>query len=218
MRFVFTKEVFELGVRGVYFNIFGMQNRASSDPAVEAFVDARIEKMPPELENSPVLKGFEELHAAVSSKAQKLVSAPAGLLSFYRNRGDIPRINGIVDVYNAVSISTGIAVGAHDLKHVEGDIALRLTKGDENFHPLGSQTPGRVSAGEYAYVDGRGDILCRLEVRQGDKTKITPESSDVFFIVQGHASADPAVTQNAAKDLIAACTEIFGGTVEQLYP
>lgn len=217
MRFIFHDDVHRLGVRGVYYRIIGMQNLPSTHPEVTEFVNMQLKRVADDLEASPALRGFADLHAAVSRRPDKLVAAPAGLLAFYRKRKDIPRINGIVDVYNAVSLQSGLAIGAHDLQHVVGDIELRLTTGDEQFWPIGAQQTARVAPGEYAYVDGGNDILCRLEVRQVEKTKITSDSRDVFFIVQGHKDLTVSTIQSSAIFLADICVCLFGGHLEALY-
>jgi len=216
MTFKFSQEVFDLGVRGEYFNISGMMNRSSSDPQVAEFVQTRLDTT---LENiDSVLEGFHSLHHKVSAKADKLIASPEGLRNYVKSHGDIPRINGIVDVYNAISLSTGIAVGAHDLAHVEGSITLRLTTGEEGFVPLGMTKLVKVPAGEYSYIDDANDILCRLEVRQVEKTKIVAQTTDAFFIVQGHTGVSANYISDTARLLSKACTRIFGGKVTQLYP
>ncbi len=218
MRFVFSKSVYELGVRGVYYNIRQMRNVQSTEPSVRAFVESQLACVPDDMENSATLRGFCGLHASVSVKPDKLIAAPASLLARFRAKNDIPRVNGIVDVYNAVSLASGLAIGAHDLSQVNGDIELRLTRGSEAFWPLGASNPARVPPGEYAYVDESNEILCRLEVRQVEKTKIELGSRDVFFIVQGHHSIDSQSIARTAEMLMQACQHLFGGKVEPLYP
>src|SRR5204863_6633380 len=109
------------------------------------------------------------------------------------------------DVYNAISITSGLAIGAHDLSKVDRDIELRLTNGNEAFWPLGSSKSAKVPAGEYAYVDSSNEILCRLEMRQVEKSKVTIESRDVFFIVQGHQRVDATALDTAARTLSTVC-------------
>jgi DNA/RNA-binding domain of Phe-tRNA-synthetase-like protein len=201
MRFVFTKSVYDLGVRGVYYNMRLMRNVQSTDSRVRAFVERQLSSVPNEMETSDTLRGFSELHAAISGRAAKLVASRIALLALFRAKKDIPRINGTVDVYNAVSVASGLAIGAHDLAHVDGDIELRLTHGGETFWPLGALNSVRVPAGEYAYVDASNEILCRLEVRQVEKTKIGLDSRDVFFIVQGHHGVDVASMQRTGEIL-----------------
>jgi DNA/RNA-binding domain of Phe-tRNA-synthetase-like protein len=137
-------------------------------------------------------------------------------LAYFRLHGDIPKINGIVDVYNAISVRSGVAMGAHDLRNVTGDIELRLTVGNETFWPLGAQDAVRIAPAEYAYVDSNNDVLCRLEARQVEKTKISLESRDAFFIVQAHDATGMNIIEAAANDLQHACLELFGGEVEEL--
>jgi DNA/RNA-binding domain of Phe-tRNA-synthetase-like protein len=218
MRFVLDPAVHELGVRGVYFNIRGMINVSSSELRIREFVAQQLAEIPADMEKSEVLHGFSYLHRKVSDNPEKLMASSANLLSFFRSRANIPRINGIVDVYNAISIKSGLAIGAHDLSRVNGDIELRLTLGNENFTPLGAAKPMKIPRGEYAYVDSNNDILCRLEVRQVEKTRITLDSSDVFFIVQGHDHIAPSTIHEHAQTLQHACRRFFGGELEPLNP
>lgn len=45
----------------------------------------------------------------------------------------------MVDIYNLISMDTKLALGAHDLAKTEGNISLKLTTGNENYIPLGSE-------------------------------------------------------------------------------
>lgn len=216
-RFYFDPAVYDLGVRGVYFIIRGMTNRSGSDADIAGFVASQLTAVPPGFENTPIFDGYAALHAKVAHRPKKLKAAPQVLLQYFRKTGDIPRINGIVDVYNAISLASGLALGAHDLTYVTGNIRLSLTAGTESFHPIGGE-PTTIPTGEYAYSDAANDILCRLEVRQVEKTKITPESQNIFFIVQGHNGIAPTHITATAERLADQCRRFFGGTTEQLYP
>jgi DNA/RNA-binding domain of Phe-tRNA-synthetase-like protein len=217
MKFIFHDEVYEIGVRGAYYRITGMRNSPSTHPEILEFVDTQLSAVSEDREYLVALRGFTDLHAAVSRRPDRLVTAPASLLAFYQRQRDIPRINGIVDVYNAVSLRSGLAIGAHDLQHVAGNIELKLTTGNENFWPIGASQASRVASGEYAYIDGSNDILCRLEVRQVEKTKITLESRDVFFIVQGHKHMETSDIQRSAVFLATSSVRLFGGHIKPLY-
>ncbi len=73
-----------------------------------------------------------------------------------------------------------------------------------------------MSSGEYAYIDDSGDVLCRLEVRQGDKTKISLNTTACFYIVQGNATTGDASLQTAAEELIALIKRFCGGQERML--
>lgn len=75
-----------------------------------------------------------------------------------------------------------------------------MTTGNETFYPLGSDAPVPVLPGEYAYMDER-EILCRLEVKQCKKTKITTETTSCFFIIQGNAATPLKYLYQAAREL-----------------
>ena len=108
------------------------------------------------------------------------------LLKNLLKKQEFHKINPLVDLYNLISMDTKLALGAHDLDKIEGNITLRLTQGNENYIPLGSEEAKEVKAGIYSYIDDANDIICYSEIRQVDKTKVTNESKDIFFIVQGN--------------------------------
>ena len=218
--FRLAPDVAQLGVRGAFVAIGGVVNRAS-DPKFDELLTETIRKVqsqaqPATLSDDPVLKGFRDLHDAIGRSNQRFVAAPENLLRLLLQRGTIPRINLLVDIYNLVSLQSRLALGAHDLARVEGDLELRLTRGTEKFHPLGVPQPTTVGPGEYAYLDGAGDVLCRLEVRQSEKTKVTLATTEVFYIIQGNRATSPEMLQAAADELIRLTTSFCGGEARQL--
>ena len=218
MKFFFSDETYKLGIRGSYFSILGMRNRPSTDEEVQSVVAELISHLSENASVSAEASGFGELHAKVSTRPDKLKASPLGLLQFFVAHGDIPRINGIVDVYNAISLKTMLAVGAHNRKQVEGDVTLRLANGSEAFWPLGAKKRAKTVAGEYAYIDDANDILCRLEVRQVEKTKITIDTTDIFYIVQGHHQFPDNAIEDGARELADKSIALFGGELVHHYP
>jgi DNA/RNA-binding domain of Phe-tRNA-synthetase-like protein len=112
---------------------------------------------------------------------------------------------------------TRLSLGAHDLDAVTGGISVRLTTGAERYYPVGAAEPEPVRPGEYAYIDAGGDVICRLEVRQSEKTKVTSATRDVFLIVQGNAATPPAYVRAGHDRLIALLQRFFGGEPVSLY-
>ena len=135
------------------------------------------------------------------------------LLKNLLKKQEFHKINPLVDLYNLISMDTKLALGAHDLDKIEGNITLRLTQGNENYIPLGSE---EVKAGIYSYIDDANDIICYSEIRQVDKTKVTNESKDIFFIVQGNKETSDKYVKDIAKELITVVTYYLGGTGEIL--
>jgi DNA/RNA-binding domain of Phe-tRNA-synthetase-like protein len=219
--FDISQDVLGLGLIGAYFVIEGLLVK-NSDPGVDAYLsgvvnDALKTLSDEAIDNDPVLEGFRELHRKAHVSERKNASASENLLRFVLKKGGISRINTAVDVYNAVSITSRLALGAHDLKNISGNVHLRLTTGKENFIPIGAPAPKQIASGEYAYVDDANDILCRLEVRQVEKTKVTAETKDCFYIVQGNAAVDAQYIKKTTDELIYLTKKFCGGREKILY-
>jgi DNA/RNA-binding domain of Phe-tRNA-synthetase-like protein len=146
-----------------------------------------------------ILDSYDRLHARFSN--QSFLSAPQYLFKFLASHQRLMQINALVDLYNFISLKYSLALGAHDLAKVDGFFSFNLTAGSEIFYPLGSADPLSVSPGEYAYMDER-EILCRLDVKQCEKTKVTTETDSCIFIIQGNAAAPIEHLHAAANELI----------------
>ena len=220
--FHFDEVLRERGVIGAYFLLLGADQNMTPPDEIAAFVDGVVagvrERAVRDLITSdPVYAGFRELHKSFEVPTRKLLSAAETLIRYVEKRGDIPRIGPLVDVYNAVSLETKLSLGAHDLDTVTGGISVRLTTGAERYHPVGAAEPEPARPGEYGYIDDGGDVICRLEVRQSEKTKVTPATRDVFLIVQGNAATPPADVQAGHDRLIGLLQRFFGGEAVTLY-
>lgn len=115
-------------------------------------------------------------------------------------------------MYNVISIKSQLALGAHDIDHIAGDVNLRITTGDEKFVPIGANNePQAIKAGEYGYIDDDNEVICHLETRQVEKTKITPATNHIFYIVQGNTATSQEYVDQVANELLAATTKYLGG-------
>jgi len=220
-RFKFDPRVYDLGVRGTYFIMRGIRNR-DRDPEFtihfENMANEKLRVITDELiKNDPVLQGFRDLHTAVGRSNRTYVSSTENLLRNLLRHRKLPSVNLLVDIYNLVSIQSHLALGAHDLQMVSGDIRLPLTTGTERFVPLGATEHKPVGQGEYAYIDDNNEIICRMEVRQVEKTKISTASSEVFFIIQGNRNCTENQLNAAMEILQNYLTRFTGGEVELLY-
>jgi DNA/RNA-binding domain of Phe-tRNA-synthetase-like protein len=165
----------------------------------------------------PILQGFRQLHEAVGRSNRKYVASSESLLTLLLQTGRLPHVNLAVDIYNLVSVKTRLSLGAHDVSAICGNVHLRLTTGEERFWPLGSDALKPVGAGEYAYVDDQNNILCRLEVRQGEKTKITLDTRECICIIQGNAATESEYIMATTEELIALTKRFCGGQERMLY-
>jgi methionyl-tRNA synthetase len=135
----------------------------------------------------PVFKSYREQHKKYSG--ENLPGASETITQFLLKNKHIPNINTFVDLYNIFSIETGIAVGAHDMTKLEGNVKLTLSDKELTYPGMGDLKPVKVHKGEFIYKDNQG-VICRLLVKQGDRTKITKDTTDVLVIFQGNKEID----------------------------
>lgn len=219
--FHFDEALRARGVTGAYSLLLGADQTMTPPAEISSFVDGIVAAVRERavrdlITPDPVYAGFRELHKSFEVPTRKLFSAAETLIRYVEKRGDIPRIGPLVDVYNAVSLETRLSLGAHDLARVAGGVSVRLTTGSERYHPVGAAEPEPVRPGEYAYIDST-DVICRLEVRQSEKTKVTPATRDVFLIVQGNAATTPDYVQAGHDRLTGLLQRFFGGEVVSLH-
>jgi DNA/RNA-binding domain of Phe-tRNA-synthetase-like protein len=221
MQFKITDDVRRLGVRGAFAILGNLDNRAAPAGLAlyrqELTERLRAELTPDFVESDPILRGFRDLHDAVGRSNRRFPSSAEALVTLFQRKGLVPSISPLVDIYNGISLETRLSLGAHDVAKVTGDIKLRLTNGNERFVALGQAAPEAVNPGEYCYVDGSHEVLCRLEHRQCEKTKLTADTASAFYIIQGNASTPHALLEQALRRLVDLTQRFCGGREEQFW-
>lgn len=213
--------VTELGVK-VKFAVLSNAAVRRDDPYLEELKRASAERLgvkwaDQDISDEPVIQEFHRLHALVGGDKPELVPAPEALVKFVVQRGAYPTINTVVDAYNVISAEELLALGAHDLRTIAGPLRLKFTTGHERFIPLGKPQPVPVPRGEYVYMDDT-DILCRLEVRQAEKSKIGLSTRDILLIIQGNAVVTDEALSAAAERLFNLLMDVTGGRVAVVEP
>ena len=212
MKFIIEQSVKDLGIKCIGVYITGINNHYYSD-SLKDYLNIHSQRLlKSATEKDPIIQGFYDLHKKVGVSKRKNIPASENLIKLLKKRHDITRINPVVDIYNIISMESKLALGAHDIDKIVGNVSLKLTNGKELFIPLGQEEPKEVLANVYSYIDDSNEIICYLEVRQVNKTKVTNNSKDIFFIVQGNEKTDYSYIKNVAKELITVVTYYCGGT------
>ena len=167
------------------------------------------------LASEPRLAGYRDLYDRVGAGAEKIVPSCEGLIRTVKRTGGFPTINSIVDLYCCVSALHLVTMGAHDASRIEGELRVSITTGRERFIPLGSHLESAVRPGEYAYMDDR-DILCRLDVKQCNKTKITLATSEVILVANSHEHIPIEDLRSACEHLCEIARRLLGAEAEIL--
>jgi DNA/RNA-binding domain of Phe-tRNA-synthetase-like protein len=215
-QFIIQPEIATIGLKGIYLNVENIRNK-ETDAHFENYRKEVVQqayaytRQVTDIKEDVVIQGYRQLHEAVGAPNRKNLSAPENLYKILAKYGDIPHINLLVDIYNTISIKYRLALGAHDLEKVDGNIHLRFTTGTEKFIPLGENEPKAIRAGEYSYIDDSNEIICYLDVRQIDKTKVTTNTTHVFFVIQGNANTSFPYIKTATEELIYLVKKYCGG-------
>jgi DNA/RNA-binding domain of Phe-tRNA-synthetase-like protein len=220
LNFKITQEVTNIGVKGIMLRIIDIKNLKNS-PEFDKYLENELKNIrqqwyEKDYKTDLILQGFRTLHEKVKRSNRKYPASPEELLRIFIETGRFPRINLLVDIYNLVSLKTRLALGAHDIDKVIGNITLRLTNGTENFHALGSKGLIVVPAGEYSYIDDGNNIICRMEVLQVEPTKITVNTTDVFLIVQGNSNTDQTYIKAGVDEVLNLINKYCGGSSSTL--
>lgn len=215
MKFIVDENVLALGVKIKAVVIEGINNKEISEE-YEAWrkekVAGLIEKYKDyDIKSDPIIEGFYELHQEVGVPRRKNLPASENLIRLLTKREDLISINKAVDIYNILSIESKLCLGAHDIDKVDGNVTLKITDGTEKFLPLGSEELKPVKAGEYSFVDDNNDVVCWLDIRQVDKTKVTEDSKNVLYLIIGNKETKDEDLEKVTNDLISLTTKFASG-------
>ena len=220
MKFIVDDKVKELGVKILGIKIEGMDNTTPNsefDKWRENKIKELIEKYKDyDIKNDKVIEGFYELHQAADVPRRKNLPASENLIKLLIKREDLVHINKAVDIYNIISIDSKLCLGAHDIDKVSGNVTLKIIDGTENFIPLGSEESKPVASGEYSFVDDDNDVICWLDIRQVDKTKVTENSKNVLYLVIGNKENTYEELEKVANEIIEITTKYCSGTATVL--
>ncbi len=216
MNYKVEKAVLDSGVKIIFAVVEGIDNHGDSAEWTE-YRTKRLQELKAEYEGldvhaDPILEGFNILHDNVGVKRRKNIPASENLIKLLLKRGDMFYINKAVDIYNLISMESKLALGAHNIDKVEGDVTLRFTDGTEKYVPIGQSEPTPIAAHEYCYCDDANEVLCRCEIRQVNKTAVDETAENIFYIVQGNeATPDELLTETAQK-IIDTTVKYCGGS------
>ncbi len=215
MDFYVEKKVLDLGLKIKFVIIEGLDNKTITNDFLsfrEQYEKKLVEKYSDfDLDNDEILNGFDNIHTNGGISNRKNISASKNLIKMLKIRGGLININKVVDIYNLISIDSKLCLGAHDIKGVCGDVFLKICDGSENFIPVGEEVMHKIKNGEYSYCDSKNDVLCRLEVRQVEKTKVKEDTTNVFYIVEGNMNTLDETLENVSNEIIKYTTLYCGG-------
>jgi len=171
--------------RVLALRVSGLRNGPST-PESEAWLaeaEAQARAAAPGLH--PHIAAWQDAYRQFGAKPQR---TPSSVEALWQRavKGALPRVNWLVDLYNAVSVAHVLPVGGEDAARFAGDLRLVRATGDEAFDTVreGAAVVEHASPGEVVWADDLGVTCRRWNWRQGTRTRLTEESTDALFLLE----------------------------------
>ena len=161
------------------------------------------------VKEEPAILPYREAFRALGINPNKFLCSIEALFTRIAKGKGMPHINPVVDLGNAVSLKHTLPMGAHDLGGSSQDICIRLARPGDTFLPFGGDAEETPDPGEVVYAVGSQVRTRRWTWRQSEHGKITPDTTDVFFPIDGFTDFNREEVLAARAELDALVRSIF---------
>ncbi|WP_329342010.1 phenylalanine--tRNA ligase beta subunit-related protein [Streptomyces sp. NBC_00663] len=195
------------GFTHVAIEAYGLVNGPSTD-ASSALLDDAARRLAVRLDGrapheDPHMAAWREVYTAFGSKPSRTRNSAEALAKRASADGGLPRINLLVDLYNAISVAHLIPVGGEDIDRIQGGMRLVRAGGDEDFVTVagGEELVEHPDAGEVVWRDELGVTCRRWNWRQGPRTRLTEETVSGIFLLESLAPMPVVEVEQAGAEL-----------------
>ena len=212
MKVVLDRSMEDLGITDiVYAVVRGLDPKAVLPDEILSEIkemgDAVLRGEYDSIYDNEITEGYRELIRKAGRSVKKNPPTVPGFLDNIKRRGSMPHINSVVDVYNLESIRSSMAIGGHDLDSITGDIVFTVSGREDTFTAIGGSEK-RVAPTDFVYRDDKG-ILAWLDVRDSELYKMSDETSNALFVMQGNTETSVEYRLDAMKRLESDLRRVF---------
>lgn len=132
------------------------------------------------------IEAWRDAYRAFGAKPQRTPCSVDALLARLARDGSLPRVNAIVDLYNAISVRFGLPIGGENVAAYVGSPRLIRAAGGEAFVTTKNGEPAieAAEAGEVIWRDDEGVTCRRWNWRQSPRTRIDEAAADLWFVLE----------------------------------
>jgi DNA/RNA-binding domain of Phe-tRNA-synthetase-like protein len=133
----------------------------------------------------PHIAVWREAFKTFGSKPSKYLCSAEALLERTLKGNEIPGINQLTDIYNALSVRYVIPIGGEDCDHVTSNVRLSFATGQETFDTVKDGEPVLVNpdVGEAIWADSSGVTCRRWNWRQCKRTVLSHTTRNAYFLI-----------------------------------
>lgn len=129
----------------------------------------------------------------------------------------LPSINPLVNLNNAISLKYTLPMGTHDLSKSAENIEMRISASGDYFKPMGSEEIEVPDKDEIVYAVGNQVRTRRWTWRQSEEGKIDSTTNYVFFPIDGFKGFNDEKVKEAQEELIKVLKENFNCEIASGY-
>ncbi|MEU6225668.1 phenylalanine--tRNA ligase beta subunit-related protein [Streptomyces sp. NPDC047042] len=196
------------GFTHVAIEAHGLVNGPSTDASSALLEDAarrlavRLDGRAPH--EDPHMVAWRDTYTAFGSKPSRTRNSAEALAKRALTDAGLPRINVLVDLYNAISVAHLVPVGGEDLDHIRGGMRLVRATGTEDFVTVagGEEVVEHPDAGEVVWCDEEGVTCRRWNWRQGPRTRLTERTTSAIFLLECLPPMAGAEAEAAGAELV----------------
>lgn len=195
--------------RAVSIHAGGMINPAQNDHAAAALAAACAAPCAEPWAEAH-REAWREAYRGFGAKPQRTPCSVEALLKRVLRDGALPGVNAVVDLYNAVSLRFAIPVGGENALAYEGAPRLIRAAGTEPFDTVqaGAPVTEHPDTGEVVWCDDAGVTCRRWNWRQGARTRIEADTTDMWFILEALGPMPEDALMQARAEMAAGLTSL----------
>lgn len=151
------------------------------------------------------IQAWRQAFKAFGAKPKRHFCGAEALLQRTLGGQEIPAINRLVDIYNAVSMRWVLPAGGEDWDYLASDLVLYPATGRETFVAMsgeGEQTTN-PNPQEVVWADTQGVTVRRWNWRQCARTQITEQTTNAYFVLDRLPPYPTEHLMAAGEELIA---------------
>lgn len=191
--------------------VTGLTAAPSCNVPASRFVERALGRIAPAAESElPEIQAWRRAFAKLGLKPTQYRCASGALLRRLRKEGNLPSVNPLVDLCNAISVAYAIPIAAFDLGKLTGNLQVRFATGAEVYTAFSGDIE-HPDVGEVIFADDDGRAHARRWVnRQSGYSAVGHETSGALIVAE-------ALHQTAKRDIEQLRQELRA-TLAQLWP
>ncbi|WP_425755296.1 B3/B4 domain-containing protein [Ihubacter sp. rT4E-8] len=216
MKFEIAKEVFDL-LPNAFFGVVAVRGMDNTKEVaeLEEMLQMNIQQCEKDFEgikvkNADDIVPYREAFRAIGINPNRYMCSIEALLDRIAKGKGFPHINAVVDLGNAVSIKYHLPIGAHDMETIDEALEVRFADAEDTFIPFGNGEMEKPEDKEVVYVSDHQVRTRRWTWRQSEIGKITEQTRDVLFPIDGFINLNKEEVEKAAAELAELAQKYFG--------